>query len=146
MQLLPALNILVLRHFCGSKGPDGEQWRLAAVGVENANLRNLGERLSAKLNPSNSRFCVVSIKPPPTPPSPKPRHPNQPSSGQHCPQCSPDPSAALLSRPGESSLRPSSCHSMRASPPSLAPQNHPQFPNHWSTQKQILQQQQKTPN
>ena len=83
---------------------------------------------------------------PPTPPSPKPRHPDQPSSGQHCPQCSPNHSAALLSRPGESSLRPSSCHSMRVSPPSLALQNHPQFPNHWSTQKQILQQQQKTPN
>jgi hypothetical protein len=115
------------------------------VGVENADLRNLGERLSAKLNPSNSRFSVLSIKPPPTP-SPKPRHPNQPSLEQHCPQCSPNPSAALLSRPGESSLRPSSCHSMRASPPSLAPQNHPQFPNHWSTQKQILQQQQKAPN
>jgi len=65
---------------------------------------------------------------------------------QHCPQCSPNPSAALLSRPGESSLRPSSYHSTRASPPSLAPQNHPQFPNHWLTQRQIPQQQQKTPN
>ena len=144
MQLLPALNILVLRHFCGSKGPDGERWRLAAVGVENANLRNLGERLSAKLNPSNSRFCVhqtttnTTITETSTPQSAFFR--------EHCSQCSPNPSAALLSRPGESSLRPSSCHSMRASPPSLAPQNHPQFPNHWSTQKQILQQQQKTPN